>query len=79
MHISALSLTALTASDLSLIQGGHKLVHNLHEVLEGLGLDSPDLSLADTPQVEVTQSFVRARGWQTDLRIARDDPVNDRS
>ena len=28
--------------DLSLVQGGHKGVHNLHEVLEGLGLDSPD-------------------------------------
>ena len=28
--------------DLSLVQGGHKGVHTLHEVLEGLGLDSPD-------------------------------------
>ena len=39
---------------LSLVQGGHKGVHNLYEVLEGPGLDSTDLSLADTPQVEVT-------------------------
>ena len=28
--------------DLSLVQGGHKDVHNLHEVLKGLGIDSPD-------------------------------------
>ena len=28
--------------ELSLVQGGHKGIHNLHEVLEGLGLDSPD-------------------------------------
>ena len=31
-----------SSPDLSLVQGGHKGVHNLHEVLEGLGLDSPD-------------------------------------
>ena len=28
--------------DLSLVQGAHKVGYNLHEVLEGLGLDSPD-------------------------------------
>ena len=65
--------------DLSLVQGGHKGVHNLYEVLEGPGLDSPDLSLADTPQAKVTQSFVRAPGRPKDLCVARDDPVPDRS
>ena len=65
--------------NLSLVQDGHKLIHNPHEVLEGLELDSPDLSLADTPQVEVTQSFDRDLGWPRDLRGARDDPVPDRS
>ena len=49
--------------DLSLVQGAHKVVHNLHEVLEGLGLDSPDLCLADTPK-----SFFRAPGRRGDLR-----------
>ena len=65
--------------DLSLVQGEHKGVHNLYEVLEGPGLDSPDLSLADTPQLEVTQSFVTALGRPRDLRVVRDDPVPARS
>ena len=65
--------------DLSLVQGCHKGVHNLYAVLEGRGPDSPDLSLADTPQVEVTQSFVRALGRPRDLRVVRDDPVPARS
>ena len=30
---------------LSLIQGAHQVGHNLHEVIEDLGLDSPDLCL----------------------------------
>ena len=68
-----------SSPDLSLVQGGHKGVHNLYEVLEGPGLDSPDLSLADTPQVEVTRCFVRALGRPRDLRVVRDDPVPARS
>mgnify|MGYP001223952761 CR=1 FL=1 len=48
-------------------------------VLEGPGLDSPDLSLTDAPQVEVTWSFVRALGPPRDLRVVRDDPVPSRS
>ena len=63
---------------LSFVQGGHKGVHNLYEVLEGPRLDSPDLSLADTPQVEVTRSFVRSPGRPRDLRIVRDDQGPDR-
>ena len=62
MHNSALGLTVATALLTSRVQGGHKLVYNLYEVLEGLGLDCPDLSLADTLQVEVTRSFIRALG-----------------
>mgnify|MGYP001399992010 CR=1 FL=1 len=54
-------------------------ISHLYEVLKGLGLDSPDLSLADTPQVEVTQSFVRALVRPRDLRVVRDDPVPARS
>ena len=65
--------------DLGLVQGGHKLVHNLNEVLEGLGLDSPNLSQADIPQVEVTWSFFRAPGRLRDPRVARDDPEPNRT
>ena len=35
--------------DLNLVHGDHTVGHNLHEVLKGLGLDSPDLCLTDTP------------------------------
>ena len=59
----------------SLVQGAHKVGHNLHEVLDGLGLDSPDLGLAGSLQVEVTGGFVRAPHRPRDLRVARDDPV----
>ena len=60
---SALGLTALTALLPSASsREATNLFHEVHEVLEGLGLDSPDLSLADTQQAEVTQSFVRALG-----------------
>ena len=83
MHNSALGLTPFTAfTDLLTfgpVQGGHKLVHNLNEVLEGLGLDSPDLSQADIPQVEVTWSFFRAPGRLRDPRVARDDPEPNRT
>ena len=40
------------------------------EVVEGLGLDSPNLSLAYGPQPEVTRSLVRAPGWPRDVRVA---------
>ena len=58
--------------DLGIIDGGHKVTNNLLELLEGLGLDFPDLILTDTPQVEVTGGFVGAPCWLRDLRIARD-------
>ena len=74
-----MSLTALLTSALSREATKVFTFHNLYEVLKGLGLDSPDLSLADTPQVEVTQSFVRALGRPRDLRVVRDDPVPARS
>ena len=46
MHSSAISLclTYLT----TIQQGAHKVIHNLHEVLKGLVLDSPNLCFADT-------------------------------
>ena len=66
-------------AQLSFVQGGTKGVHNLYEVLKGPGLDSPYLSLADTPQVQVIWSFVRALGQPRDLRVVRDDPVPARS
>ena len=56
-----------------------KVTHNLHEVVEGLGLDSPNLSLAYGPQPEVTRSLVRAPGRARDLCVVRDDLVPDRS
>ena len=65
--------------DLSLVQGAHIASHNLHEVLKAFGLDSPDLSLADSPQAVLTRSLVGATGLQTDFCVARDNPVSDRS
>ena len=58
--------------DLGIVDGGHKATNNLLELLEGLGLNFPDLILTDTPQLEVTGGFVRAPRWPRDLRIARD-------
>ena len=65
--------------DLSLVQGAHKVSHNLHKVFEILGLDSPDLCLTDTPQAVLTRSLISATGSQTDLCVARDNPVPERS
>ena len=44
--------------DLNLVHGDHTVGHNLHEVIKGLGLDSPDLCLTDNPQAVVTRSFI---------------------
>ena len=48
----------------------------------GLEMAAPhfdDAQLTDLPQAVVTRSLVGATGWQTDLCVARDNPVPDRS
>ena len=43
-------VTSRGSPHLRLVQGAQKVAHNLHEVLGGLWLDSPDLYLVDNAQ-----------------------------
>ena len=51
----------------------HKVTHNLLELTQVVGLDSPDLLVTDAPDEVVTQGLVRAMCRTCDLHVARDN------
>ena len=57
-----------------LVKTLHKVTQSL-ELLEGLGLDPPDLCLGDAPQEVVKWRLVRASRWPGDVCVAGDDAV----
>ena len=55
-----------------LVWGLNKVTYNLLELTQVVGLDSPDVLVADAPEEVVTRGLVRATPWPCDLCIARD-------
>ena len=58
--------------DLVLVEGGHTIIDHLLELLQVVGLDSPDLCLAATPEVLVKGRLVRAARRPADVRVTGD-------
>ena len=55
-----------------LVQGLNKVNHDLLELTQVAGLDSPDLLVTDDPEEVVTRGLIRASRQPCDLRVARD-------
>ena len=56
-----------------LVQGLNKVTHDLLELTQVAGLDSPDLLVTDAPEEVITRGLVRATRPPCDLRVARDN------
>ena len=72
MHIWALGMTSLTAMALLATSSSGKSTHDLLELTQVTGLESPDLLVTGAPEEVVTQGLVRATRRPCDLHVARD-------
>ena len=65
-------MTSLTAMALLATSSSGKSTHDLLELTQVTGLESPDLLVTGAPEEVVTQGLVRATRRPCDLHVARD-------